>query len=238
LQLAKKSAKNAHTPFDALAAFANLAELPKSWHAFRTHHPHFFPTLASGIKQQGFENVSSWLYASAEQWANLDPDTKGSCVPPLLFYRDRLRAVWTRNDPKADSLKFLLGFEKETNPARFGQMLMMPLIIPGQPLTPKEQTTVAGIPQGKPSVNGVTGEIEWEFTCELQQSLYELMKDRWRAKQCPNCGKYFVATKTAQVYCSTECYQEVKRKTSLDYWRREGSARRESKTKAKSKGKR
>ena len=59
------------------------------------------------------------------------------------------------------------------------------------------------------------------------------MQSRWRAKICPECGKYFVATKTAQSYCSARCYEEMKRKRALDYWRETGSVNRDERLKHK-----
>jgi hypothetical protein len=97
--------------FEALADFANLGDEPADWVAFRTKWPYFFPTTPSGIDQAGFRTLSEWLYASAEEWASYPADAKAKVQPPLLWYRDRLRAVWTKNDPYGANLAILLGFE-------------------------------------------------------------------------------------------------------------------------------
>ena len=71
------------------------------------------------------------------------------------------------------------------------------------------------LPPGKPIVDGRTGEIIWEFPSEFQQALYELMKNRRRARTCRQCGRYFIADKTAQAFCSTGCAGDAKRATAL-----------------------
>src|SRR5262249_20772727 len=142
------------------------------------------------------------------------------------------------NDQHGANLKLLLGFEREAKDERLLQTPMMPGIflgkrkgvggvIPGQPLDRSRQTTFGGLPQGQPLVEGVTAAITWKFGCMLQQSVYELMQERWRAKVCPECGKFILADKTRQMYCSSTCFGEMKRKRALDYWNRKGSAERD-----------
>lgn len=88
-------------------------------------------------------------------------------------------------------------------------------------VSPEQETD--GLPQGRPVINGVTGEIHWDFGCTIQQAVYELMHERWRAKICPMCGKFFVAMKTAHKFCSPRCSGEEKRKRALKYWNDTGS---------------
>ncbi len=83
---------------DALADFASLGDVPDDWRRFREKHPQFFP---------------EWLYATAEARAAEGLVKESGAETPLLLYRDMLRAVWSRNDPDGNCLKFLLGFEQE-----------------------------------------------------------------------------------------------------------------------------
>ena len=96
-------------------------------------------------------------------------------------------------------------------------------------IRPKVTHTFYGLPYGTPVVDGNTGTITWSFGSPFQRAIYDLMRDRWRAMVCPNCGRYFVADKTAQRYCSSECYLEKKGMKALDYWNRIGRAAREAK---------
>lgn len=227
-----RQGRNRHEQhFKALAAFANAGDEPEDWEKFRSQNPQFFPA-----------GLTAWIYKAAKDLAT-EGVVGGEQFPgevkklafatPLLVYRDFLRAVWTRNDPDGVALTFLLGFEGEAVEKRAaaerGLMVIRPTI-PGESTNP-EQQTIGGLPRGRPVVNGVTGEITWEFGCALQQAVYELMQQRWRAMVCPQCGKYFVAAKTAQKHCSPRCYHEFKNKRSLDYWHREGSAKRDQRLK-------
>jgi hypothetical protein len=197
---------------------------------FRLKWPDSFP-----------DHLTEWFYRQAESWVSWSqyaPSLKTRQKPPLLFYRDCLRKVWNGNDHEGVFLKVLLGFELEVRNREVlnismlfssvgcwekdGQRIMTSLI-PGQSLDPDKQTSIAGLPPGRAIVNGVTGAITWEFGCTLQQSVHELMQQRWRAMVCPECTKFFLADKTRQVYCSSACFGEMKRKRALDYWNRKGS---------------
>jgi hypothetical protein len=237
MRLANRKAQFAREAgLSALESFANLGETPEDWKRFRLKWPDFFPAL-----------LTEWFYKFAESWAaqfHDYPEVKQFLKPPLLFYRDGLRRVWIGKDQKGIFLKLLLGFEQDVkNEIELGMSgLYLPSafythegkrktklgsFIPGQPPDESKQTTVAGLPPGKPVVNGITGAITWEFGCTLQQSVYELMQQRWRAMVCPECPKFFLADKTRQIYCSSVCFGNMKRKRALDYWNRKGSTERD-----------
>jgi hypothetical protein len=228
----RKARSDREAGLSALESFANLGETPEDWRRFRLKWPDFFPTL-----------LTEWFYKFAESWAAQFedyPEAKQILKPPLLFYRNGLRRVWIGKDQKGIFLRLLLGFEQDVKneieldrshlylPGAFytpegNRKMKMGSFIPGQPPDESKQTTVAGLPPGKPVVNGVTGAITWEFGWTLQQSVYELMQQRWRAMVCPECRKFFLADKTRQVYCSSACFGDMKRKRALDYWNRKGS---------------
>jgi hypothetical protein len=193
--------------FEALAAFANLGDSQKDWEKLKLMHPEMFGEL--------------WLLSTPEQYAIGSFDNDPSHVYPLrrevaeaflsrrLRYRDCLRSVWSGNDREARNLRVLYGFDlMEQEEIASGSSAPEPL------------------PPGKPVVDGLTGEISWRFPSEFQGTLYELMKNRWKAKMCPQCGRYFIAGKTAQRFCSPGCAGDAKRATSLEYFNREGRARR------------
>jgi hypothetical protein len=225
---------------EALIAFANLGETPDSWRRFRLKWPEFFPTANIGVSIPGFNNLSEWFYHCVEEWAKWESDLRAQVKTHLFWYRDHVRAVLTCNDSDGARLSILLGFEEQAKASGYLDSAALVTIgrIPGKSTAESlSMPNLDVLPRGRAVVNGITGAIEWEFGCALQQAVYELMRHRWRAKVCPECGQYFIADKTAQAYCSTVCYQEKKRKQSLDYWRREGSDRRdERKHKTKSRG--
>jgi hypothetical protein len=233
MKLANRKAKfDRESGLSALESFANLGDTPDEWGRFRLKWPDFFPPP-----------LTEWFYWFAEVWAaefHEYPEVKEFLKPPLLFYRDGLRRVWIGKDQKGIFLKLLLGFEQDVKhelelrrsglylPSRQytpegKRKMRLGSLVPGQPADESKQTTVAGLPPGKPLVNGVTGAITWEFGCMLQQSVYELIGQRWRAMVCPECRKFLLADKTRQVYCSSICFGNMKRKRALDYWNRKGS---------------
>jgi hypothetical protein len=216
----RQAAKDRDLQLEALAAFANMGDTPFEWQKFRLKCRRFFPDDS--------------LYTRAEQWltTTLEPFLPYTTTR-LLLYRDHLRRVWAGSDQKGESLTILYGFEKKLNPvepknAQFGEPgAAHPLFLGGKGLRPDELDQ-GMLPEGKPAVDGVSGEILWTFGSEFQQSLYELMRFRWRARICVQCGRYFVADKTAQTFCSPNCSDSAKRARSRDYWRRLGSMNRKA----------
>jgi hypothetical protein len=83
-----------------------------------------------------------------------------------------------------------------------------------------------GLPEAKLMADWQTSGIRCEFKTNFQNAIYSLMQESWRAKICPICRKYFVAGKSAQAYCTHDCYVERKNKAALDYWKSEGKAKR------------
>jgi ribosomal protein S27AE len=203
----RQAVKNKERWFDALAAFANLGDSQADWDKLRLMHPEMFGEL--------------WLLSGSEEYAIGSFDDDPSHVYSLrsevakaflsrrLRYRDCLRSVWSDNDRDGKNLRILYGFD-----------LMEEEAIMGGSNAPEP------LPPGKPIVDGRTGEIIWEFPSDFQQALYELMKSRRKAKTCPQCGRYFFADKPAQAYCSTGCAGNAKRATALEYFNREGRAKR------------
>jgi hypothetical protein len=193
--------------FEALAAFANMGDSQEDWDRLRLMHPEMFDEY--------------WLLTPHEEWAlslfdpsqvrPLSNDEAEAILPRRLRYRDCLRNVWARNDREGRNLRVLYGFD----------------------LTEKDQIAwgcpaPSPLPSGSPIVDGGTGEIRWEFPSGFQRTLYELMRVRWHAMICLQCGRYFIADKTAQKYCSTNCSDEAKLARSNEHWRTKGRFNRQA----------
>jgi hypothetical protein len=194
--------------FEALADFANLGHTSEDLEEFRLKHPNFFSFYATDSYLRAFEAFSrTWrpdIRQLVRDWLQSEEGKRGP-DPSLLRYQSFLRRVWSSNDPTGECLWALFGFRPQG-------------IEIGQPFP------------AMPSANGVNGQLSLVFASEFQQSVYELMQCRWRAKICPQCGRFFVASKTAQVSCSEECARVAKNRRALDYWRREGKARRKERS--------
>lgn len=217
----KRLAKDKLGLFEALAAYANMKDTPAEWQRFRLMCLDFFP-----------QELGAWMYAGAEEWHKQPPGLK-HLLPPMLWYRNRLRSVWGRTDQHGYSLAILLGFNRQARAiadAHRGEIghepLVRTLLIPGQTVSMSLSEEATGLPEGNAIVDGVTGQIRWEFGCKLQQAIYELMQERWRTKICPTCNKYFVAMKTAQKLCSVRCSDDAKRERARTWWNEEGNERR------------
>ncbi len=208
---------------EALAAYANMGDTPATWKRFRLMYPDFFG-----------EELGAWMYDFADKWHLAGGGNAGLPLSPLLWYRNRLRSVWARTDQHGYNLAILLGFEQEAEgiaDEHRGEIsyeaFTRSLLVPGRGLHDGlDVGKVKGLPQGRAVIDGVTGQIRWEFGCNLQEAIYELMQERWRTKICPSCGKFFVAMKTAQKLCSQRCSDETKRERALDWWNEKGTERR------------
>jgi hypothetical protein len=159
--------------FESLADFANMGDDPRDWGSFCSKHPHFFPQVSSGSNKFGFRNLTEWIYAAAYEWAKTmeevaRPEVRAHVLTPLLWYRNRVRAFWTRNDPEGINLMVLLGFEKEalekakTVPGALLEQVMRPFLVPGQPnaspwialydpatIELGERVSIGGLPRGR-----------------------------------------------------------------------------------------
>jgi hypothetical protein len=222
MKSSNRLARDKAVMFEALARFANLEDAPSDWARFRIMYPDFFP-----------QEINSWMYEGAEEWSKYAADLP-HLLPPMLWYRNRLRAVWARTDQHGYNLAVLLGFERDAAAiaeAHRGEMeietLSRTALIPGRPWVEAVKLHLAqGLPIGKAVIDGVTGQISWEFGSKLQQAIYELMQERWRAKICPECGRFFIATKNAGKFCSVTCTGQAKKERALTYWNETGSKKR------------
>jgi hypothetical protein len=221
--------------YDNAIVWRNLSKLPSK--------------LPPNYQELLDERIKAWT-PTDEEWALIKNDVTTS-RSPLLFYRDLLRSVWEGKDPSGNCLGVLLGFEDACAaifepPGEPVDMAMLCDEVAGwlfnwkAPEGPREQT-VAGaryldkrtvtsyyLPLGRPWVDGKSSTIKWEFGCQFQIQLYHLMQEPKRRGICAECHKYFVKDKAIRKYCSENCYQEKKRKESLERYYRVMKARRKA----------
>jgi hypothetical protein len=197
---------------EALAAFANMGDSQQEWDKLRLMHPemfseHWLLTTSEECALGLFDDDPSHVYSLSSEAAK-------AILHRRLRYRDCLRSVWSRNDREGRNLRILYGFD----------LTEQDEIMNGFPAD-------SPLPPGKPIVDGHTGEILWKFPFEFQRTLYELMKMRWKAMICPQCGCYFIADKTAQRFCSMDCANKVKLARSNENWKNKGKFQREARKK-------
>jgi hypothetical protein len=213
--------------FEALAAYANLGDTPDSWQRFRLGWPNFFSDTTSEDVQPN--NLAESLFTSAQDWdrfcsdysARLPADYRSHYIPVLLWYRELLRAVWKRSDPHGAALCALLGFQEQARQSGIGEVVPVNIRHSGpSSLSPDPIANI--LPPGNPMVDPSTWTIRWQFGCQFQRALYALMESLWLAKICPQCGKYFIAGKTAQKFCTSRCYGEKKNSASIKFYHQHG----------------
>jgi hypothetical protein len=167
----------------------------------------------AGGSQQEYE-------ALAATWPTFWPHA--TQPPPVneharfLSYRDTLRRVWRGGEKKAEEqaflhdLAYLLGLIPRNDTAFFigleavGELREASRIVP-----------IWG-----------SGDVRYIGTGDFETALWLLSRESWRAKVCGECGRYFIATKPAESYCSPECQNEAKRKQRLEWWNKAGKFRR------------
>jgi hypothetical protein len=226
--------------FSELEAFANLGETVDDWMQFRKAYPDFFPRTPWKSELPGFRSCTDWVYTSAVKWDRMmhgKPAELRKLMPtPLLWYRERLRAVWARNDPDGIDLMILCGFEREglakgwsRGCPRSGILISVPTALDPLTVDLEEYPSYGGLPAGEHIVNVNTNKISWQSGCRFRELVSKLMQEqRWRAMVCPECPKFFVADKFAQKYCSPRCSAEYKIKYARDRWNLKGNAERKA----------
>jgi hypothetical protein len=207
-----------------LESFANFKGSAEEWVSYLSKNLEFFSVLRISPSGAG---VSETKPSTSDEAGKLESGE----FSEFFWYQDLVRRVWAANDTDGSCLSVLFGINKASDPASPDSDISIARL-KDDPFAKK-----ASLPQGQPVVDGIKGKIHWQFLTAFQQSLYELMQDRWRAKVCRECGKYFIAEKTAQTLCSERCAHAAQVKRAIEYWHREGKAKRETKAKAKEKEK-
>jgi hypothetical protein len=233
----RQAIENWMQDFEALAAYANLGDTPDSWQQFRLGWPNFFSDTTSESVLPN--NLADTLYNAAQNWdlfrseysSRLPADYRSDTIPLLLWYRSLLREVWKRSDPRGAALCVLLGFLDQARLTGLENIVPVNIWHSGpSSLSPDPIANI--LPPGKPMVDPLTLRIRWQFGCQFQRALYALMESLWLAKVCPQCGKYFIAGKTAQKFCTSRCSGERKSSASLDYYHRHGKYLRQNQGKS------
>jgi hypothetical protein len=209
------AAKERARLFGGLESFANLGDSAKDYEKFALQWPTFYPVE---IRKGGPLGKPMGL------------------IPELhlvvLLYRDYLRRAWI-SDPEVDRLglaDILLGLQTEVaQPApesagwanRPKLLSLKPMI---DSVAPHDSDQDAAPP--KVVASWKWGEFNYYPLTDFQRAFYLLFREKWRARICAQCARYFIADKPPQRYCLPTCNGMAKRKQALNWWRTIGDARR------------
>jgi hypothetical protein len=209
--------------FRGLERFVNTGDSAESYEALAKAFPSFWPL-------------------PLEDNSRIDLSWRPEAERVFKFYRDLLRGFWTRNpaplqDVHAIDILFgtLSDFDLDAalsgKESQFSFNLsdaLAPLRFAFPELRPPNPTATA-----KFSVNWQDGAVEYVSQMDFQRAVWFLFRESWRAKVCPKCSMYFIAEKPPQLYCSLSCSSAAHRASSLDWWKKKGSQKRDAKSRAK-----
>lgn len=196
--------------FGRLEGFANLGDSLEEFLQFRIAYPSFAPLA----------DLPGGLFPG-------DPKRDQKLHPHILGYRDCVRDLWR-------------GCDGPERPRRATIALAFLLNITQQTSTPWDTVGEYFKSHGLDTFysGGTTSLIPDWWNCRLSyrtesefcRAVFLLWQENWRARVCHWCSKYFIAGKPAQLYCSTKCCGEAKKRRDLDWWKAQGSQRRKSRS--------
>ena len=183
-----------------LERFVNTGDSPEDYRSLAKGWPTFWPVT--------IEDRDS--HSSGKTQVNLNWHNDAHSM--FKFYRNILRALWTR-DPATSTngmyINLLFGL---TSPVE-----QFKKCFPG--LNPAAAITSFWPEWG-------AGAIRYVSYSDFQRAVWLLFCESWRAKVCASCSLYFIAEKPAQAYCSIPCSSDAHRSSSLKWWRKKGARRR------------
>jgi hypothetical protein len=206
--------------FNALSAFANSGATLSDIQTFRRDHPQFFPPD---------------FYVRSEWHVKQGHDT------PFAWFQRVLKVVWEGRDDGI-GLSVLLGireqahindrggFERELDAWR--DIISQEVTRFQGDLRRELQKELSPPFSGEFVPSWRDGRVTYKCHTPFHRALYSLMRESWRARTCPIDGRYLIAARPPNLYCSEECAAEAQRRRALTWWHDN------QKGKAKSKGKR
>lgn len=205
--------------YAGLEAFVNVGDSERDFQDFSEKYPYFWPFDI----QDPDAGILLWDRAAR---------------PVFLVFRDYLRKLWI-NDPVADDsgyLSVLLGLNvRFADCSDNSSFQLCELFQAWAELRGTYPNVGIGI---RPIVDPVWGLAVFTYapTNDFQRAIHQLFLEHWRAKACTRCSSYFIAEKSAQIYCSTACSGGVKRDRARAWWNREGASRRTAAKQNRQKG--
>jgi hypothetical protein len=159
------------------------------------------------------------------------------CHALFLVFRNALRHVWipAPDVAKRGLLRFLFGVGGEIETLENGGAVYLPAangLEEAWDLIRKHGPRGSDVRPPQICSDWTSGTFIYVPQNDFQQALYLLFQSSWRAKVCAKCSQYYIATKPAQLYCSTACSGGVKRERTLTWWRSKGTMLRAARAKA------
>lgn len=213
-----------------LEVFVNAGDSDEEYRKLQTQVPTFWPLILRGPFGRG----------------GLDKRLEWPTAGKVLFraFRDCLRRLWRsdfyRNDGSTVDgryLQYVLGLEIRyavDPPGGLTDTLM-----PDQSFRDgwtalrrqHEGVYCSGVASVLPDWR--SSKFEYVSSNDFQRAVYLLLSESWRVRVCRKCGKYFIAYKAAQVFCSTVCSNRSRLEIGRRYWHEKGTLLRERRIKSR-----
>ena len=178
------------------------------------------------------ENYSKLSQLSPTFWPiSMDDENQNSIawIPEahslFIHYRDVLRVLWARQFPFLDESR--TDRANSTNGTFVNQVLG--LVAPEAQI----QRAFPNRRLGPPMTSSFlpewgAGMVRFISRNDFQRAVWLLFQESWRAKLCAMCGRYFIAAKPAQGYCSPKCSNQAHRSGSSRWWKEKGAENRKT----------
>jgi hypothetical protein len=213
--------------FAGLEIFVNAGNSEEEYRRLQNQVPSFWPLdVRAPLGPQELDQPLAWPPAGQ---------------PLFCAFRDYLRRLWRSDFYKTDGstmdgryLEYLLGLE-----TRYAVAPPYGLLDAGLPDDAFTEGWLAICREHRDAWCARTAYVspEWRSSKlayvssrDFQKAVYLLLSESWRAKVCRRCDKYFIAYKTAQMFCSTTCSNQNKLESGRRYWHEKGSVLRERRT--------
>lgn len=201
-----------------VSEFANMGDSPECWRAFCKRWPTLFPQalyteseaeIQLNVKRAAHPVTGNWppevFELDRNRATGIDvrlfrPTADRKWVdykdPEILRLRNLLRDAWRGGPTANQSIEELLSFSSQLRSV---------------------------------SCDWRRASIVFSPLNEMQAACYALLLNANRARFCanPDCpAPYFVAKRATQRYCSPDCLKPFQKQWKLDWWNRQGKARR------------
>jgi hypothetical protein len=184
------------------------------------------------------------LFKALEDFANIRQDKQGwshfRLVWPTFFPQDEYDRVAADEKPNVFDYPYWLNqiwVGGETNP--YLDILLGTYSAPeiGEVSTLEDSwlSGLGSMPPEECHANWDEGVFRYQGGCDFQRALYLLFRESWRAKVCEQCRMKFIARRSGQKYCSTECSGQMQRELKRKWWSEHGETWREKRKTLRSK---
>jgi hypothetical protein len=209
----------------ALKDFANTGDTPDSVFNFLKNHPGLmgFPYCDPTVAELALAFVEGTKKRPATTPDEFKLYQDAFAESPFFRFRDRLRQVWSGGDTKGLVLAELLSLFDlpETNELEEPETMI------------RERWRI--VPDWR------KGSLQYRPRNAFERACFVLLENSGRAKVCARAectSPFFIAGRTTQRYCGTDCADAMQDQWRREWWREKGNAwRKDKKAGIKSKSK-